>query len=175
MRILDVNNKELTEKDLDYEKGYVISDRLFVAHHDEIPEASEEFHYEVGVFYFEDGTTLDVSEVGNADPHVKIIDQDQGVFDYIDMGEGKTLRGIDVRYIVDKEQTEHKDAYDEYEDIQRYILYTEAELADRKAKQEKAKKQQDFIEQGPEQLQANTDSIDDLYITIADITAGSGA
>lgn len=169
MRILDVNNKELTEKDLDYEKGYVTSDRLFITHHDEIPEASEEFHYEVGVFYFEDGTTLDVSEVGNADPHVKIIDQDQGVFDYIDMGEGKTLRGIDVRYIVDKEQTEHKDAYDEYEDIQRYILYTEAELAERKRVKAEQEKKNTFLSTGPDRLDTAEGSIDDLALMMAEV------
>ena len=169
MRILDVDGNELKKEDLNYEKGYLISDKLFIAHHDEIPEASEEFHYEVGVFFFEDGTTLDVSEAGNADPHVKIIDQDKGVFDYIDMGEGKTLRGIDVRYIVDKEQVEHKDAYDEYEDIQRYILYTEAELAEQEKRKAEQKKQSAFLSTGPDRLSTAEGSIDDLALMMAEV------
>lgn len=37
--------------------------------------------------------------------------------------------GKDVRWIVDKEGVEARDAYDEYENILRYVLYTEKELA----------------------------------------------
>ena len=36
--------------------------------------------------------------------------------------------GKDVKKVIDVESVEAKDAWDEYEDIQRYILYTETEL-----------------------------------------------
>lgn len=38
--------------------------------------------------------------------------------------------GRDVAWIVDVEAVEAKEAWDEYEDIQRYVLYTEEELAE---------------------------------------------
>lgn len=110
----------------------------------------------------------------NEDPHVKVIDDQQGVFGYVDQGEGKTYRGADLREIVDKEHEDAVEAYDEYEDIRRYILFTPEELAEHKAQKEKMLKQQNFMDKGPDQLQTNTDSIDDLYVTIADVMAGSG-
>ena len=51
--------------------------------------------------------------------------------------------GKDVAWIIDVPGIEAKEAWDEYEDIQRYILYTEEELAakkaEKKAKEEEAK------------------------------------
>ena len=51
--------------------------------------------------------------------------------------------GKDVVWIIDVPGTEAKEAWDEYEDIQRYVLYTEEELAardaEKKAKEEEAK------------------------------------
>ena len=51
--------------------------------------------------------------------------------------------GKDVAWIIDVPGTEAKEAWDEYEDIQRYVLYTEEELAakeaEKKAKEEEAK------------------------------------
>ena len=50
--------------------------------------------------------------------------------------------GKDVAWIIDVPGIEAKDAWDEYEDIQRYVLYTEEELAardtEKKAKEEEA-------------------------------------
>ena len=51
--------------------------------------------------------------------------------------------GKDVKWVIDVPGVEAKEAWDEYEDIQRYILYTEEELAardaEKKAKEEEAK------------------------------------
>ena len=51
--------------------------------------------------------------------------------------------GKDVSWIIDVPGVEAKEAWDEYEDIQRYVLYTEEELAakeaEKKAKEEEAK------------------------------------
>ena len=50
--------------------------------------------------------------------------------------------GKDVAWIIDVPGIEAKEAWDEYEDIQRYVLYTEEELAakdaEKKAKEEEA-------------------------------------
>ena len=51
--------------------------------------------------------------------------------------------GTDVIWVIDVPGVEAKEAWDEYEDIQRYVLYTEEELAakeaEKKAKEEEAK------------------------------------
>ena len=51
--------------------------------------------------------------------------------------------GKDVIWVIDVPGIEAKEAWDEYEDIQRYVLYTEEELtakeAEKKAKEEEAK------------------------------------
>ena len=51
--------------------------------------------------------------------------------------------GKDVTWVIDVPGIEAKEAWDEYEDIQRYVLYTEEELAardaEKKAKEEEAK------------------------------------
>ena len=50
--------------------------------------------------------------------------------------------GKDVKWVIDVPGVEAKEAWDEYEDIQRYVLYTEEQLAakeaERKAKEEEA-------------------------------------
>lgn len=45
MRIIDEEGHEIQEKDVDYDLGYLEPDKLFIKHHDEIPEVKEEFHY----------------------------------------------------------------------------------------------------------------------------------
>ena len=48
--------------------------------------------------------------------------------------------GKDIKWVIDVPGVEAKEAWDEYEDIQRYILYTEEQLAakeaERKVKEE---------------------------------------
>ena len=74
------------------------------------------------------------------DPRV-VVEDDGITFGYkMDDGEieycgGDVVRGIDVDEVVDKEATEAKEAWDEYEDIKRYVLYTQEEL-DKRAKEE---------------------------------------
>ena len=109
----------------------------------------------------------------NEDPHVKVIDDQAGIFEYVDRGEGNVYYGAEIKSVIDHEHVEHKDAYDEYEDIQRYILYTEAELKERKEMEEKQAKQAAFMENGPDQLESNTTSIGDLTIMLSEIVAGS--
>lgn len=171
MRILDENDKEITEDDVDTSKGWLKQDKLFKLHHDEVEAKEEKKHYEVKTFYFDDGTSLDVD--GNDDQHVQVIDDQTGIFSYVDQGEEKTLRGIDIKSVIDQEKTEHKDAYDEYEDIQRYVLYTEDELKENAERAEKQAKQNDFMENGPDRLESNTISIEDLTLLISDVIGGA--
>lgn len=169
MRILDEAGHELQEEDVDLELGYLEFEQLFVKHHDEVQEQPEVFHYECRTFYFEDDTSLDVSALGNEDPHVKIVDADRGVFEYVDQGEGKLYRGLDIEQVIDQEKIEHKDAWDEYEDIQRYKLYTEEQLAEKKKQEEAAKKQQEFFTTGPDRLSTAESDIVDVNIILAEM------
>lgn len=172
-RILDENDKELTEEEVDRELGYTTMDKIFKQHHEAVPEKEYKHHYVVKTWYFQDDTSMDVT--GNDDPHVKVIDEEAGVFGYVDQGEGKVYRGGALEDVIDQEHEDAKEAYDEYEDIIRYKLFTEEELKNNKEQKEKMEKQQAFMEDGPDQLQTNTENIDDLYITIADVVAGSEA
>lgn len=90
MRILDENNVEITSPDLSL--GYLVLDENFVAHHEAVEAAEEQWHYE----------TVKVYPNG----------------------------GKDVEKVIDVPGVEAKEAWDEYETIQRYIRYTDEELAE---------------------------------------------
>lgn len=171
MKIYNEEDVEIKESDVDTTKGYLKSDKKFIVHHEEQPEISEKKHYEVERFVFEDGSQMLIET--NEDAHVKVIDDQAGVFEYVDQGEGNIYYGAEIKSVIDQEHIEHKDAYDEYEDIQRYVLYTEEELKARKEAEEKQAKQTAFMENGPDQLESNTTSIGDLTIMLSEIVAGS--
>lgn len=127
MRTLDENDAEVIEPDL--ELGHLEPDKLFVQHHDEIPEKLP----------------------------VKEIDYDNPL--WVGSNGGKI-----VQTTVVSEYQPRVPAWDEYEDILRYILYTEEELDEieeqkkaeeeaRKEAEEQAKKEAQEQEVA-EQLQA---------------------
>ena len=69
--------------------------------------------------------------------------------------------GKDVAWIIDVPGIEAKEAWDEYEDIQRYILYTEEELAAKEA-EKKAKEEEAKLNAQLRQLAANAVTWDEL-------------
>ena len=69
--------------------------------------------------------------------------------------------GKDVAWIIDVPGTEAKEAWDEYEDIQRYVLYTEEELAARDA-EKKAKEEEAMLNAQLRQVAANAVTWDEL-------------
>ena len=69
--------------------------------------------------------------------------------------------GKDVVWIIDVPGTEAKEAWDEYEDIQRYVLYTEEELAAKEA-EKKAKEEEAKLNAQLRQLAANAVTWDEL-------------
>lgn len=176
MKIFNETGQEIQETEIDYELGYTVPDKKFIKHHDATPEIPAIQHYEVSCFWFKDGTSLNVSELGNKDPHVKVIDEKRGIFEYVDQGENQTAFGTDMSIVIDKPAIPAVDAWDEYEDILLYKKYTPEELTERKKQKEKAEKQQRFMEEGPDILKAttqttneNTTSIDDINLLIADL------
>lgn len=96
MRIFDESKtQELEELDIDFEKGCLKEDKLFIQHHEAVQAVEEQGHYET------------IKEYPNG--------------------------GKDVEWIVDIEKVEPKEAWDEYEDIQVFVPFTEEELEKRNA------------------------------------------
>lgn len=166
-RILDIYNNELVREDIDFSLGYVVPEEIFVKHHEAIESTEEIYHYQVKTFYFEDGTKMEIES--SDDPHVKIIDSQAGRFEYVDQGEGKVFRGADISKIIDIEAVEGKDAWDEYETIERFIEYTPEEIATQKAEAERVEKQHEFIVTGPDRLTNTELSLDDLILLMAEM------
>ena len=69
--------------------------------------------------------------------------------------------GKDVIWVIDVPGIEAKEAWDEYEDIQRYVLYTEEELAARDA-EKKAKEEEAMLNAQLRQLAENVVTWDEL-------------
>ena len=170
MRILDEQDQELQQKDLNLTLGYLVSDQILKKHHDAVPKVQEEGHYYPETFYFMDGSQYKVDTEGENDPCVE--PNDDGVsFNYVapEGEEPREYKGCDVRYIIDVEHQDAKEAYDEMEDIQRYKLYTEEELKQRKDAQEKQERQDTFLETGPDRLASTESDVNDITMAIADL------
>ena len=176
-RILNEDDEEITMEDVDLELGYLRPDQLLKEHHEAIEFQEEQWHYAVTCYYFEDGTDMKITS--EDDPHIERIDADNGVFGFIpqtDEEEALALKGIDLEQKVDKEQVDAKEAWDEYEDIRRYILYTPEELEEKKQREEEQARREEFMGTGPERL-TNVEeglgtaeiNIDDLQVTMADM------
>ena len=171
MRILNEQDEEIQKEDVDLEKGYLMPDKVFVAYHDAVEAKSEEGHYYPETVYFEDDTSYSVQWADENDPH--ITPNEDGVsFEYASLeGEDeKEVRGMDVKWIIDQEQQEAKEAYDEYEDIQRYKLWTEEELQQQAEQKAEAEKRENFMSTGPDRLDNAESNIDVVSTNVDDIT-----
>lgn len=171
MRILNEQDKEIQEEDVDLKKGYLMPDKVFVAHHDAVEAKSEEGHYYPETVYFEDDTSYSVQWADENDPH--ITPNEDGVsFEYASLeGEDeKEVRGMDVKWIIDQEQQDAKEAWDEYEDIQRYKLWTEEELQQQAKQKAEAEKRENFMSTGPDRLDNAESNIDVVSTNVDDIT-----
>ena len=105
-RILDVHGNELKLEDIDLNAGKLVDETITV-HHDAVEGVEEVSHVEVLKEYY--GTGPDGTPVLDEDGH-------------------KVVFGKDVKTIIDVPGVEAKDAWDEQEEIQRYIPYTAEEL-----------------------------------------------
>lgn len=106
-RILDAHDKELKPEDVDLDAGKLVPDTITV-HHEAVEGVEEVSHVEVIKEYYEKG------------------EDGQPVLD--DEGH-KIIFGKDVQTVVDTPGIEAKEAWDEKEEIQRYVPYTAEELA----------------------------------------------
>lgn len=105
-RILDKNGNELKQEDIDLNAGKLVDETITV-HHDAVEGVKEVSHVEVLKEYYQTGP--DGEPVLDEDGH-------------------KIVFGKDVKTVIDVPGVEAKAAYDEQEEIQRYIPYTAEEL-----------------------------------------------
>lgn len=105
-RILDKSGNELKQEDIDLNAGKLVDETITV-HHDAVEGVKEVSHVEVLKEYYQTGP--DGEPVLDEDGH-------------------KIVFGKDVQTVIDVPGVEAKDAWDEQEEIQRYIPYTAEEL-----------------------------------------------
>lgn len=150
MRILDEQNNEITTKQVNGELGYLEVEKLLIRHHDPIEEQKQKSHFKVKSFSFTDGSSLEIYDEN--DSRVKVIDAEKGLFEYNPIEDNREVCGIDVEHVVDVPHRDAIAAWDEFEYIQRYKLFTPDELEENK-KQEKQQQLMDkFLQTGQSQI-----------------------
>ena len=183
MRILDENDQELQQEDLNLNLGYLVSDQILKEHHDAVPEVQEEGHYYPETFYFMDGSQYKVDTESENDPCVEP-NEDGVSFNYVapEGEEPREYKGCDVKYIIDVEHQDAKEAYDEMEDIQRYKLYTEEQLRENAVNQANAERQEKLSTQAislmsfmaaPMSLEMTDDEVQNFALIMPDFIAGN--
>lgn len=183
MRILNEQDEEIQESDVNYTLGYLRPDQILKEHHDAVPEVKEEGHYYPETFYFMDGSQYKVDTEGENDPRVEP-NEDGVSFNYVapEGEEPREYKGCDVKYIIDVEHQDAKEAYDEMEDIQRYKLYTEEELRENAINQANAEKQEMLSAQAislmsfmavPMSLEMTDDEVQNFALIMPDFIAGN--
>lgn len=125
MKIIDENGAVLTTEP-DLEAGYLVED-VEVVHHDAVEGTAPQWHRETA----------------------KLPDGSLAIY-YRD---GKEI-GRDMVKVIDVPGTDPQPAWDEEVPVMRYIRYTAEELAQRKAREETARKRQEALDKLPETLEA---------------------
>ena len=169
IRILNEDDEEITMDEVDLELGYLRLDQLLKEHHEAIEFQEEQWHYTVTCYYFKDGSEMKITS--EDDPHIERIDADNGVFGFIPQNEEEeqlVVKGIDLKQEVDKERVEAKEAWDEYENIQRYILYTQEELDAKREREEQQAKREEFMGTGPDRLSTVEEDVGNLSIILSE-------
>ena len=162
----DSQGHELDPDTIDYSKGYTTTETRIISDNPAVEYKQEVIHFEVDTFYFEDGTSY--KPESTEDPHIRVIDDKQGVFGYVDQGEGKTLLGIDLKTIIDEPEVQARDRYYEVEYVNVYTPYTE-ELAEQEAAKKENETKQVFLTTGPERLNTTESNVEDLTLMMAEM------
>lgn len=164
IRYLDENDNELEESDIDTSLGYITTEEILKEHHDAVEATPEEYHYVLTEWNFEDGTSMTIHG-DNTDPHVSVIDDQAGIFEYVDQGEEKTYRGALIDKVIDVPAKDAQEEYDEKETIYRYRRYTAEELEEIEAEKEAAKAEQKL----QNRIRELPDTVDELQTTTSDL------
>lgn len=169
MDIYDENDNKITEDDVDKNKGYLTDDTRFVVHHEKVQAILREGYYKATQVLFRDGTCYNVT--GEDDPHIKVLDDQWAEFEYVPQegDEDKEVMSIPFTYVTTKEGSPAVEAYDEYEDILRYKLYTEEELQER-TQQQLIDSLPDAMAELCESVSSNLDNVTVLTEAIAELS-----
>lgn len=135
---------ELNPETLDYEKGYLKPDKLVIAHHEATPFIKGKTAQQIAQELELQGIVI---EKGYGDMLYRVIKEYES-------------GGRETQLIEDEPDTTAKEAYDEYEDIQVYVPYTEAELAERKLEQLRMRREREcfpYINRGSLWYESLTD------------------
>lgn len=155
MKIIDVDGNEISKDNVDYEAGELVTDYVFVAEHPGVPEIPESGHTEYTVEYM-DGTKHKFDHMPQPQDYLK----------------DKDVVSESEEYVIDQEYVPAIDPWTENEEVLRYVLFSEEQLAeiqaqkDALAKAEEDKKKQ---ERWMEDVQL---SIDDTMLILADLIGG---
>ncbi len=111
MKIFDENEREISEQDIDVTKGKLVAhEHVLRKHHEAIPEIAEvSEEVPVLVYPYQDAEGIPIDEYE---------------------GELSEAFGVETRMDIITEYQPPVEAWDEYEDAQTYVLYTDAELAE---------------------------------------------
>lgn len=124
MRIFDeTKTYELNKETLNFEKGYLKPDKKFVRHHEATLFVKGKTAQQIAQELEAQGVII---EKGYGDMLCRVVKEYEG-------------GGRDTELIEDDPDTPAKEAYDEYEDIQVYVSYTEEELKERADRENSAK------------------------------------
>ena len=108
----EYRTKELNEKDIDFEKGYLRADKILIARHEAVSFQRGRSAKEIAEELKAQGIGIEIGYDGK--PYRIIKDSEK--------------YGREVEAIEDEPDTPAKGAWNEEEEIQVYILYTEEEL-----------------------------------------------
>lgn len=150
MKIYNEQDEEITQEDVDYDLGYLVTDYRFVAFHEAVPPTDEVGHVRV-IVTFEDGST---AQFDDGYP-TKYFNEDM-TFNCIDEYEGKVFKDVEETWVVDTPYNPGSAEWYENEEILRYKLSTEEEL-------EEMRKKAEQIAAEEEHAQKQTNKFDEMY------------
>lgn len=167
-KILDEEGNELDINNLDLNHGHLVDESILIEDRKYVPGKEGKRHFKVDRFYFDDGTSMEITD--EDDPHVEVIDADKCEFWYKDQGEGKEFSGLmDCSVVVDEEPVAEVLAQKIYENIRRYKKYTPEEQAEFDAYMAKETNKQILLDTGLERLMNTENNIDDIMLALAEM------
>lgn len=163
MRILNEQDKEIQRSDVDDTKGHLVEDYFLIAHHPEVNVAPAVTHLET-LFKFDDDE--DSIWVPNNEYSV---DLKTGAYVFTNKSfNGMKATFVDSRVVEDQPPTEGEHEWFEYEQILRYKLYTEDELALIKAREDQQLTEAQERERKNTEYNTLLSSMDDVLLVLAE-------
>lgn len=162
MRIFNEDDVEITQEDVDYDLGHLEQDYRLIKFHEAVPPTGEVGHTRVIVKFTDDTDAV----FDNGYP-TKYFNDDKE-FTPTDEYADKEVSSVDEEYVIDSPYNPGQDAWYENEEILRYILYTEEELAAIESEKQAQQAQQAEEQARREQYQNLLTTVDDITLFAAE-------